>query len=425
MFKIASLLALLFFYIPSYATDIFRDSEVETIVKNLGQPLFDAAGVDSKQIKVFVVNDNSVNAFIIDNKNIFIHLGLLQYSTEPYVLLGVLAHEIAHIAAGHMLQNVHITGNLASVLLGSCLLGLIPGAIVDVEIASALVLGSVTVGINSLRSYSQEQEKMADSYALKYLDESGYDNVGVKALLNDFKSIEPKHTEQYIRTHPLSNQRLIIVQNYKVKNELKPIPVKELLRFKRMVIKLDSLFIPIDVLHDKYGWNDNDRAYVDAIVYYREGKIDKAIMQIDTLVTKDPHLYELKAEILYKAGRLSESIENYEKFLQHVSDESGLVRLGLSHTLLLHGNVKRAIFYLEQIIDIEPDDALAWGYLSIAYKHDSNMAMYYFALARKAFITNDSKQFVKYASLATNSLPEGSLHLLQIEDMKKSKKLKS
>jgi predicted Zn-dependent protease len=34
------------------------------VVKELAQPLFSAAGIDSDRIKVFIINDNSINAFV-------------------------------------------------------------------------------------------------------------------------------------------------------------------------------------------------------------------------------------------------------------------------------------------------------------------------------------------------------------------------
>jgi predicted Zn-dependent protease len=420
MFKVVViLLSLLLYRLPAYSINVIRDSEVEVIIKDLVQPLFNAAGVDSKQIKIFVINDNSVNAFVIDNKNIFIHSGLLQYSTEPYVLLGVLAHELAHISAGHVLQKMHAADNLVPVIMGSCLLGMISGIVVDSKIAGLVALSGIAFSVNLFHSYTQEQEKMADSYALKYMDESGYDNIGIKEILHYFKSIESDDNKQYIRTHPLNNQRLMVVQSYKVQNALKPIPAVKLLRFKRMVIKLDSLSTPIDVLYSKY--KNDDKIYLDSLIHYRKGKVDDAITQINSLIPSDPYLYELKAGILYKAGRLGEAIENYKKFLQYTPDESGLVRFALSHTLLSHGSVKEAISYLEEISNIEPNNALIWLYLSTAYNRDSNIAMYYFALAKKAFIIDDLKQFTKYASLAANILPEDSTYMLQIEDMKKSK----
>lgn len=98
----------------------------------------------------------------------------------------------------------------------------------------------------------------------------------------------------------------------------------------------------------------------------------------------DPYLYELKAEMLYKAGNLSEAIKMYEESLRYLSEKNNyLVKLALSHTLLLHGNIEKAIFYLEQIANVEVNNAFVWKYLSIAYKRSADTAMHYFALTKR------------------------------------------
>ncbi|QKX01352.1 M48 family metalloprotease [Wolbachia endosymbiont of Dipetalonema caudispina] len=413
------ILLLFFTYCDNiYSASVIGDSEVEAMVKELAQPLFSAAGIDGDQIKVFIINDHSVNAFVINN-NIFIHLGLLQYSTEPYVLLGILAHEIAHISAGHTLQMSSVIEYSQSIAMISYMIGLVSAIIIDRQVANAILLSGIALSSRLFFNYSQEQESVADSYALRYLDESGYDNFGIKEIFNYFKKIEYENTEGHFRTHPLSDKRILTVQSYKVKNDIKPILADKLLKFKRMVIKLDSFFSPIHVLFSKYK---NNSESVNAIVSYRQGKIKEAVAIIDSLAQRarnDPYLYELKAEMLYKAGNLSEAIKAYEESLKYLSEKNSyLVKLALSHTLLLYGNVKKAIFYLEQVTNIEPNNAFVWKYLSIAYKYSADRAMHYFALTKKACIEGNLRKFIKYSELAIKALPKDSPYLLQIEDMK-------
>ncbi|MEY2392785.1 M48 family metalloprotease [Wolbachia endosymbiont of Tettigetta isshikii] len=423
MFKIAKFFILLLFFIycsSAYSVNVIRDSEVEAVIKELAQPLFSAAGIDSDRIKVFIISDNSINAFVIDNNSIFTHLGLLQHSTEPYILLGILAHEIAHISAGHVLQMSGAVSYFQSIAMISYVVGLVSTIIINSQVASAILLSGVVLSSRLFFNYSQEQESVADSYALTYLDESGYNNSGMKEIFDYFKSIEHENAEGYFRTHPLSDKRIFAVQNYKVKNNVKPILADKLLRFKRMVTKLDSFFSPIHMLSNKYGGNSE---YVNAIIHYRQGKMEEAIAIVDSLVQKsrnDPYLYELRAEMLYKAGNLDEAIKMYEESLRYLSEkDSYLVKLTLSHTLLLYGDAKKAIFYLEQIASVEPNNAFVWKYLSIAYKCNADTAMHYFALTKKACIEGNLKQFMKYAELAVKTLPKDSPYLLQIEDMKR------
>lgn len=65
----------------------------------------------------------------------------------------------------------------------------------------------------------------------------------MKEIFDYFKSIEHENTEEYFRTHPLSDKRIFAVQNYKVKNNIKPILADKLLKFERMVAKLDSFLL--------------------------------------------------------------------------------------------------------------------------------------------------------------------------------------
>lgn len=418
------LILLLFFayFNSAYSVGIIRDSEVEAIVKELAQPLFSAANIDGERIKVFIINDNSINAFVANNNSIFIHLGLLQYSTKPDVLLGILAHEIAHISAGHILQMGGAISYFQSIAMISYMVGLASTIMINPQIASAILLSGMSLSSRLFFNYSQEQESMADSYALRYLDESGYDNSGMKEVFDYFKSMEHENSEEYFRTHPLSDKRVFAVQSYQVKNDVKPFPVEKLLKFERVVAKLDSFFTSIHVLSNKYERSEGIAEYVDAIVYYRKGKIDEAVAKVNSLIQKsknDPYLYELKAEMLYKSGQLSEAIKAYEESLKYLSNnDSYLVKLALSHTLLLQNDFKKAVFYLEQILTTEPNNAVVWKYLSVAYKCDNNMAMYYFALTKKACIEGNLKKFMKYAELSVQNLSKDSPYLLQVEDMR-------
>ncbi|KDB19650.1 M48 family peptidase [Wolbachia endosymbiont of Glossina morsitans morsitans] len=170
MFRVAKFLTLLFFFVyynNAYSINIIRDSEVEAIVKELAQPLFSAADIDHEQIKVFIINDNSINAFVINNNSIFIHLGLLQYSAKPYVLLGILAHEIAHISAGHILQMSSAMGYFQSIAMISYIVGLVSSIIINPQVAGAILLSGVAFSSRLFFDYSQEQESVADSYALR------------------------------------------------------------------------------------------------------------------------------------------------------------------------------------------------------------------------------------------------------------------
>ncbi|WP_408647404.1 tetratricopeptide repeat protein, partial [Wolbachia endosymbiont of Pentidionis agamae] len=179
-------------------------------------------------------------------------------------------------------------------------------------------------------------------------------------------------------------------------------------------------FIPLHLLLNKYYNDLRISNYANVIISYRKGKIEEAVEQLDSLIKdshKDPYLYELKAQVLYKAGRLNEAIENYKKsidYLPYNSDPGYLIKLALSHTLLLSNRIKEAISNLEEISHLETS---VLYYLSIAYKRDKNLPMFYFSSAKKAFFIGNIKQFKKYAKLALLSLPKNSAYSMQVSDL--------
>ena len=89
----------------SNAASIIRDAEIENELLKIAQPIFAAAGLKKESIKLYVVNNKEINAYVSGGSNIFIHTGLLGLSDKPDILRGVLAHETGHIAGGHLLIN--------------------------------------------------------------------------------------------------------------------------------------------------------------------------------------------------------------------------------------------------------------------------------------------------------------------------------
>lgn len=420
--KFYSFLLILFFYhTNSYAIQLIRDSEAESIIQELTAPLFKAANVDPKLVKVFIVDDKTLNAYVIDNNNIFINLGLIQYSTSPYPMLGVIAHELGHIAAGHVLQRDNDINNAKIGVYAGYLLGIISAITIDPAVGTALMQGGSHLGERVFLNSNRIQEEIADQYALKYLDNAGYSNIGIQDILRYLDRSEHPQIDQYSLTHPLSSKRLFYVQNYQVINDVQPISADKLYRFERLTTKLDAFSGPINILLNKYSDESDLSKYARAIIYYRQSKIDKSIKQLDLLIKsyhKDPYYHEMKGEIFYKVGKVDESASSYKQALSLAQGQSTLIKLQLSQALLFK-YPQEAVFYLKQASDEEKNSPFIWKQLAIAYGRSGSVGMSYFALTKKAFLENSTSQLKKYSELAAQNLPQDSPYLLQINDMLK------
>ena len=82
--------------------DLIRDTEIERMLKSYEDPIATAAGLDPAAIKIYIVNDPNINAFVAEGQNIFINTGLFLQLKTPNQVIGVMAHETGHIAGGHL-----------------------------------------------------------------------------------------------------------------------------------------------------------------------------------------------------------------------------------------------------------------------------------------------------------------------------------
>jgi len=105
----------------SHALSFVRDAEIEATLKRMSAPIFRSAGMSPNSIKIFLVQDKSLNAFVV-GRNMVFHTGLLEKLETPEELFGVIAHETGHIAGGHGIQRRDAARNAqGSVLLGTIL----------------------------------------------------------------------------------------------------------------------------------------------------------------------------------------------------------------------------------------------------------------------------------------------------------------
>ena len=102
---------------------LIRDAEIERLLRAYVAPLAQTAGISPTALKIYIVNDASLNAFVIPGNRMFLHTGLLQRADRPDQVIGVMAHEMGHIRGGHYLgrteqfKDAYLT-SIATLLLG-------------------------------------------------------------------------------------------------------------------------------------------------------------------------------------------------------------------------------------------------------------------------------------------------------------------
>ena len=94
--------SILLFAQPAAAQSILRDAETEAMFKDMSASIIKAAGLSTRDVQVVLINDDSINAFVVGGQTVYVHSGLIQSADNANQVQGVIAHELGHIADGHV-----------------------------------------------------------------------------------------------------------------------------------------------------------------------------------------------------------------------------------------------------------------------------------------------------------------------------------
>src|SRR6478735_821435 len=102
-----------------------RDTETEAMFRDMSLPLIKAAGLDPGSVKVVLLNDPEINAFVATGQTVYVQSGLLLAADNVNQLQGVVAHELGHVAGGHSIRLQQGAGQATGITIATMILGAI------------------------------------------------------------------------------------------------------------------------------------------------------------------------------------------------------------------------------------------------------------------------------------------------------------
>ncbi len=153
------------------------------------------------------VNVKEINAFALPGGPMFVNRGMFDAASAEGEVVGVMAHELAHVLLRHGTANMTKAQN-PWLQLGQ-IAGVVGGAVVGGAAGSAIAQGS-QVGLGAvLLRYSRDFEKQADLLGSQIMARAGYDP---RALAHMFETIEKESkgaggTPQWMSSHPNPGNR--------------------------------------------------------------------------------------------------------------------------------------------------------------------------------------------------------------------------
>jgi predicted Zn-dependent protease len=423
------LIFILLFATQAQAVSIIRDAEIENLLRDISTPIFQAANLNPNSIKIYIVNDPDINAYVSGGSNIFVNTGLLGISENPNIITGVIAHETGHIAGGHLIRSSEENQSTTIKTTLGYMVGLAAAAAGSPQAGMAIVSGAGQVAQRQMLKYTRTHEESADQAALTYLDKTGQSARGLLELLEVLYSKETalyNNVNPYTLTHPLSKERISHVKNHIQTSKYSniPVPPEKLESFSRGITKLNAFLEPSDKTLRKFP--DSDKSinahYARAIAYYKIPNMDKSLVEIDSLIAmqpKNPFFNELKGQILFENGKIMESIPYYSKSVDLLPN-SPLLKIILATAQISSEDESmrvKAIKQIEKAMIKEKDNAFAWHQLAIAYGRGEDLGMSNLALAEEASLVGNKKSVRQFLDAAKPYIKAGSPAELRMKDM--------
>ncbi len=387
--------------------NLIRDTELETKLESLLAPLVQASNISS-QIKVRIILDSSYNAFVTGDDIIYLHSGLLLEAETLEEVMGVMAHELGHIASGHVarkgesLQKAHGASLLSTALAAAAAIG------GSGELATGLLVAGNDRAARQFYYGSRINEAVADEWALEMLDELEISSDGMAKMMQRLSQqnvLPESHQSEYYRTHPGTKQRLAVYEDHLAKSNFKDSIMAEAdyADFNRIVAKLSGYRNRPEQTIKSLGQtleNNNlsiDERYELAIAYFRYGNSDAAMRNIQSLLLaepENPYFYELAGEIAFADQKLPSAIE-YLTAAFDKSQQAPLIGMRLGRALLATGiaeNYVRARDILKIAAAGEPDWPFVRREYAIALGKTGDIATASWQLAEVAFLNGDLQQ---------------------------------
>lgn len=406
---------LLFVPMPVYALSIISDEETEQFLYQTASPLYRTAKIPINRNKIFIVQDNSLNAFVSDGNNLFIHTGTIMAADNKNELSGVIAHELGHIAGGHILRGKIQAQELQKVELASLILATAVAAVgKQTDAAMAVMLGGQSSMLKAYTSFRTAQERSADTAAIKYLTQNQESPVG---MLNFMKKIRAQNKmtgneeNPYFRTHPLTTERIDFMEQAVKNSKYKPDFASDA-DFARIKAKLSGFLLSPEETYRRYPPSDNSIAaqYARTIADFKALRISAALKKIDSLIIEEPqnpYFRELKAQIYMETGKAHQAKIEYAKALDLLPD-SPLFQVNWAQAALEASPSSQELNKIVNILNqavIKAPYPLAWLLLSRAYAEQGKIGLSEYAAAEYSLSIGEikiAKQQVQRAQKRSN-----------------------
>lgn len=418
---------------PSMAQSILRDAETEALFQDMMDPLLVAAGLKPGQVRVHLLGDRSINAFVAGSQDIYVFSGLIEAADSAEEVQGVLAHELGHVMGGHAIRVNEGAKTATGISLLSLLLGAAAIAAGGGEAGMGIMMAGQQAALGKFLAFSRVQESTADAAGAQYLSKAGISGRGSLAFFKKLQNLEFRYgikqddDQAYGRTHPMSGDRIQTLREVYVIDPAwgKPADPKIEARFQRIKAKLSGYMAEPERTLRKFPESNTTipARYARAYAWHKSAYPQKALTEVEGLLAtnpSDPYFLELEGQVLLESGRPKDAIPALRKAVTN-SRAQPLISATLGHALIATedpANYAEAEEVLKTAVALDNQNPFAWYQLGIVYANKGDQARAALASAERYQLEGgQSGLALRNADMAMQGLPQGSPDWIRAQDI--------
>ena len=418
---------------PAMAQSILRDAETEALFQDMMDPLLIAAGLQPGQVRVHLLGDRSINAFVAGSQDIYVFAGLFEAADTAEEVQGVLAHELGHVIGGHAIRVNEGAKAATGISLLSLLLGAAAIAAGGGEAGMGIMMAGQQAALGKFLAFSRVQESTADAAGAQYLSKAGISGRGSLAFFKKLQNLEFRYAvkqdddQAYGRTHPMSGDRIQTLREVYVIDPAWTKPGDPAIekRFQRIKAKLSGFMTDPDRTLRKFPETNTSipARYARAYAWHRSAYPQKALAEVEALLAtdrNDPYFLELEGQVLLESGRPKEAIPALRKAVT-ISRSQPLISATLGHALIATedpANFAEAEEVLKTAVALDNQNPFAWYQLGIVYANKGDQARAALASAERYSLEGGQASLaLRNAETAMQGLSEGAPDWIRAQDI--------
>jgi predicted Zn-dependent protease len=415
---------------PAMAQSILRDAETEALFRDMARPLIEAAGLRPENVDIVLIQSNEVNAFVAGGQAIYFYSETLTTADNANEIQGIIAHELGHITGGHVIRFGEGVKVATGITLLSLLLGAAAMAAGAGEAGAGIMAAGQQAAMGKFLAFTRAQESATDQAGAKHLAKAGISGKGSVSFFKKLQNLEFRlavpQEDSYARTHPLTGERLAVLQEMYKADPAWDKPTDPALeeRFQRVKAKLVGFVKDPQRTLARYPERNKSipARYARAYAWHKSAYPEKAVTEIDSLLAerpRDPYFLELKGQVLLESGKPQEALQSLRQAAT-LAPEQPLIASLLGHALIStedKSNFEEAKQVLRSAVARDNTNPFAWYQLGIVYNREGDDARAALATAERYNLEGRPHLALPNAEQALRGIPTGSPDWIRAQDI--------